>query len=269
MTQGPENAPPARPAPQPSFLPPQEATPPPAAPLPPPPPAPPSQVPPQASRRQRRTFLIVLGVFAVVAIAFTAVALRDLTARTSKIGEIRHSAEKPLIRTFPANPCEVVSAATIGRLVPSAETIPTTASGADPRAGCRWMGRASGESGRHLTLQMTAYQDDTVASGADTAKRQLADHRTLQQKRVALQPLPGIGHEAFAGQSTANDGTGESGRVLVMFRTGNTLVDFTFSASDDKDGRKVAPDQALTLQDATTIAREIAQYLTTCTTCGG
>ncbi|MFC5745996.1 hypothetical protein [Actinomadura rugatobispora] len=266
MTQGPENVPPARPA-QPNFLPPQEATPPPAAPLPPIPPAAPP--PPRASRKQRRTFLIVLGVFAVAAIAVGAAAVADISSRTAKVGEIRRSAEKPLITSFPANPCEVVPAATIGRLVPSAETIPSTQAGTDPRAGCRWLGRASGASSRHVTLQMTAYQDDTVASGADTAKRELAGHRTLQQKRVPLQPLPGVGPEAFAGHSTANDGTGESGRVLVMFRTGNTLVDLSFSASDDKDGRRVAPDQSRTLQDATTIAREIAQYLTTCATCGG
>ncbi|GAA2426965.1 hypothetical protein GCM10010191_44560 [Actinomadura vinacea] len=262
MTQGPENAPPARPAARPDFLPSQDASP---RPAPPPPMNGPPPAPPRASRSRRKAFLVVAGVFAVLAVAVIAVAARDLAGRNGKVGEVRHSAEKPMIRSFPADPCEVVTAATVGRLIPSAETIPSAQPGADPRAGCRWMGRP----GRHLTLQMTAYQDDTVASGADTAKRELASHRVLQQKRVTPQNLPGVGHEAFAAYSTSKDGSDESGSVLVMVRTGNTLVDFSFAMSDEKDGRKVATGQARALQDAGTVAREIVQYLASCTTCRG
>ena len=258
MTQGSENLPPAHPAARPDFLPPQGAVPQPAAPAPPPAAPPPSSTPPQRPRK-RRTFLIALGAGVVVVLAFTTLAFRDLATRASTAGQVRHSTEKPLVKRFPANPCEVVQEATAERLVPSAETLPTTTSAPDPRAGCRWLGRGSGASaGRQLIVQMTAYQDDTVASGADTAKRELADHRALQQKHVQVEPLPGIGHEAFAGHTSGDNG---SNGVLVMFRTGNTLVDLTYTASDIRD-------QALLLQEVGTAARDIAQYLYSCSACG-
>jgi hypothetical protein len=276
---GPDGRPPGSKQPQPTFLPPEDPFDRPVQ-------EPPADLPAGPPPRSPRIWLIVGVAALMLPLAATGIWFVSRHGASPDPSSTPAAAAGAGFHRLPP-PCSTVSAATVRRLVPSAGTLSTPGKLYVDQisAQCDWddslnLGKRHDFEDRSLKVVMTAYLDGGALPGDEAAKTAMNGARTQATQTAnktddtgpfvttygPYRELTGLGDEALS-EYHQGQGLGTPGTATVDLRIRNAVVHIVYGGADPAgSGTRPLPDRTAR-QAAETVAREVAQALTSCTTC--